>query len=401
MTTPAREVVAGVDTHADTHHAAVIDTVGRRLGDAQFPAAGEGYAALAAFLISFGTILRVGVEGTGSYGAGLSRHLRGLGMIVAEVIRPNRQIRRLRGKSDPIDAYAAAQTALAQLDLPTPKTADGQVEAIRQLLVARRGAVKARTAAMSQIKMLLVTAPELIRAKFRGLTDDNLIDGLSRSRPCASDAVTSAAGHALRSLARRHQRLGKEITDLEALLRPLVKAENPALVAAFGIHTVTAAQLLVTAGDNPDRLHHEASFAALCGTNPIPASSGKTTRHRLNRGGDRQANAALHRIALVRMGHDPRTRDYITGQIARGKNTKEAMRCLKRAIAREVFTLLTNPGEVPVVDDLRPLRQARGLTLQTVATHFGTWPSKISSIERGTRRDDTLANAYRNWLNAA
>ncbi|GAA1739268.1 hypothetical protein GCM10009746_22480 [Microbacterium paludicola] len=184
-------------------------------------------------------------------------------------------------------------------------------------------------------------------------------------------------------------------------MAPLVKAENPALVAAFGIHTVTAAQLLVTAGDNPDRLHSEASFAALCGTSPIPASSGKTTRHRLNRGGDRQANTALHRIALTRMSHDRRTRDYIAGLIARGKGKKEAMRCLKRAIAREVFTHLTNPAEVPTIDDLRPLRQARGLTVAAAAAHFGVWPDKISTIERGARRDDDFANAYRQWLNAA
>ncbi|MFL0412378.1 IS110 family transposase [Microbacterium paludicola] len=401
MTTPAREVVAGVDTHADTHHAAVIDAVGRRLGDAQFPTTTAGYAALAAFLISFGIVVRVGVEGTGSYGAGLSRHLRSLGMLVAEVIRPNRQLRRLQGKTDPIDAYAAAQTALAEMDLPTPKTADGTVEAIRQLLVARRSAVKARTAAIAQIKALLVTAPEQTRAKFRGLSDDKLIDTLARSRPSSSEAIASAAGHALRSLARRHQHLGEEITDLEALMASLVKAENPALVAAFGIHTVTAAQLLVTAGDNPDRLHSEASFAALCGTSPIPASSGKTTRHRLNRGGDRQANTALHRIALTRMSHDRRTRDYIAGLIARGKGKKEAMRCLKRAIAREVFTHLTNPAEVPTIDDLRPLRQARGLTVAAAAAHFGVWPDKISTIERGARRDDDFANAYRQWLNAA
>jgi transposase len=401
MTTPAREVVAGVDTHADTHHAAVIDTVGQRLGDAQFPATAAGYAALVTFLISFGIVVRVGVEGTGSYGAGLSRHLRGVGMLVAEVIRPNRQVRRLRGKTDPIDAYAAAQTALAETDLPTPKTAAGQVEAIRQLLVARRGAVKARTAAMNQIKTLLVTAPEQVRARFRSLTGRALITALSRTRPCGVTTTEAAAGHALRCLARRHQHLSEELSDLETLLGELVKNVNPALVAAFGIHTVIAAQLLVTAGDNPERLHSEASFAALCGTSPIPASSGKTTRHRLNRGGDRQANAALYRIALVRMSHDPRTREYITRLTGRGKTTKEAMRCLKRAIAREVFALLTNPDELPAIDDLRPLRHARGLTLQTVATHFGVWHHQISAIERGTRRDDDLASAYRQWLNAA
>jgi transposase len=401
MTTLTREVVAGVDTHADTHHVAVIDTVGRKLADAQFPTTTDGYAALLLFLLSFGAVLRVGIEGTGSYGAGLARHLREAGLMIREVIRPQRQLRRTKGKSDPIDAYAAAAAALAEPDLPAPKTGDGQVEAVRQLLVARRSAVKARTAAIAQIKMLLVTAPETIRAKFRSLDEEALISALARTRPAEATTAAGAAGHALRSLAKRHQTLTEEIDELDALLETLVKTINPGLVAARGLGTVTSAQLLVTAGDNPDRLRSEASFAALCGVSPIPASSGKTTRHRLNRGGDRQANSAIHRIALVRMSCDPRTRDYIARLTERGKSTKEAMRCLKRAIAREVFHLITQPIDVPAVDDLRPLRHARGLTLDTVAAHFDVWPAKVSQIERGVRRDDDFAIAYRDWLNAA
>jgi len=397
MTTIAREIVGGVDTHADTHHAAVIDTAGRRLGDAEFATTPAGYAALLAFLVSFGVLLCVGIEGTGSYGAGLARFLRGQGVELAEVIRPNRQVRRMRGKSDPIDAYAAAATVLAEPGLPVPKTADGTVEAIRQLLVTRRSAVKARTAAQVQIKTLLITAPDLIRTKYRGMTDAALITSLSRTRG-NDDTTTDSALRALRSLARRHQHLSVEITDLDQALEQLVTDTNPALAATKGVGPVTAAQLLVTAGDNPGRLRSEAAFAALCGVSPIPASSGKTTRHRLNQGGDRQANAALHRVALVRMTYEPRTRDYVAKKRAEGKSTKEIIRCLKRAIARETFTLLTQRVDVPRIDDLRPLRQARGISLETVAQHFNVWPMKISTIERGKRRDDDFANTYRQWL---
>lgn len=397
MTRQAGEIIGGVDTHADTHHAAVIDANGRQLGDAKFPANTTGYAALAAFLAAFGAVVRVGVEGTGSYGAGLARYLRAAGIEVVEVIRPSRQTRRLRGKSDPIDAYSAAAVALAQARHPVPKAGDGQVESIRYLLVARRSAVKARTAAQVQIKTLLVTAPDRVRDRHRGRSDKDLIAALSRQRPAVADAI----GAALRSLARRHEQLGAEIAELEAALAPLVRAANPALAAAKGIGVITAAQLLVTAGDNPERLRSEAAFAALCGASPIPASSGKTTRHRLNRGGDRQANAALHRIALVRMTYERRTRDYVAKKRAEGHGTKEILRCLKRAIAREVFTLLTKPVEIPDIHDLRPLRHARRLTLAQAAGHFGVWAATISEIERGTRRDDELTAHYRQWLTAA
>lgn len=400
MTTISREVVAGVDTHTDTHYAAVIDTLGRKIGDAQFPTTTAGYAALLTFLISYGVLLRVGIEGTGSYGAGLARFLRGQDIEVAEVIRPNRQVRRMRGKSDPIDAYAAAATVLAETNLPVPKSADGVVEAIRQLIVARRSAVKARTAAQIQIKTLLVTAPEQIRTKYRGMTDAMLIASLSRTR--GSETMTiNIALHALRSLARRHQHLATEITDLDRALERLVTDANPALAATKGVGPITAAQLLVTAGDNPARLRNEAAFAALCGVSPIPASSGKTNRHRLNQGGDRQANAALHRIALVRMTYEPRTRDYVAKKRAEGRTTKEIIRCLKRAIAREIFTILTKVIDVPKIDDLRPLRKARGMSIETVAKHFTVWPMQISAIERGKRRDDDFATTYRQWLLSA
>lgn len=391
------ETYAGVDTHADTHHAAVIDQNGKHLADAQFPTTPAGYAALTAFILMYGVLIRVGVEGTGSYGAGLTRHLTSLGYQVVEVIRPNRQLRRMNGKSDPIDAYAAAKTALAETNQPTPKSGDGNVEQIRYLFTARRSAIKARTAAQVQIKSLLITAPTFLREQFRGVTDAALITRLAdfdiRPYPEHQGIVI-----ALRALARRHRYITAEIHSLDQELKTLTEHTNPALIAAAGVGPVTAAQLLITAGDNPDRLRSEAAFAALCGASPIPASSGKTSRHRLNRGGDRHANSALHQIAIVRMGHEPRTKAYVEKKRAEGRGSKEIIRCLKRAIAREIFTLLTKPVVVPRVDDLRPFRQALGISLQQVAHHFSVWPTKLSRLERGLTRDDDLAQAYREWL---
>lgn len=393
----ACEIYAGVDTHADTHHAAIIDQNGKHLADAQFPTTPAGYAALTAFILMYGILMRVGIEGTGSYGAGLARHLTALGHQVLEVIRPNRQLRRMNGKSDPIDAYAAAKTALVETKQPTPKSGDGAVEQIRYLFTARRSAVKARTAAQVQLKSLLVTAPEFLRERFRNVTDVALITGLADFdiRPYPEDQGIVIA---LRVLARRHRYISTEIHTLDQELETLTKCTNLALTAAYGVGTVTAAQLLITAGDNPDRVRSEAAFAALCGVSPIQASSGKTNRHRLNRGGDRHANSALHRIALVRMSHEPRTKAYVEKKRAEGKSNKEIIRCLKRAIAREVFTLLTKDVEVPRVDDLRPFRQALGIPLQQVAAQFNVWMNKISRIERGLARDDDFAQAYREWL---
>jgi len=329
-------IVAGVDTHADTHYAAMISTTGEHLCAAQFAATEVGYRALAAFITCRGPLRRVGVEGTNSYGAGLARHLRAVGVGVVEVIRPARQVRRMRGKSDEIDAYAAAHIALADVDTVTPKTAAASVEAIRVINVARRGAVKSRSETIQQIKSLLVTAPETIRAECRGLSTVRLVARLAGWRARAGDdPVAAHTRTALKRLAVRYQQLDAEIASHQADLTHLVRAVNPALLQAKGIGVVTAAQLLVTAGDNPDRIGSEASFAMLCGAAPIPASSGKTNRYRLNRGGDRAANSALHQIAIVRLATDPTTRAYAAKRTTEGKTKKDILRCLKRAIARQ------------------------------------------------------------------
>ncbi|MGI3785602.1 MAG: transposase [Janthinobacterium lividum] len=245
-------------------------------------------------------------------------------------------------------------------------------------------------------------APDDVRSPYRGLTTERLIDALLRARSRTNTSATSAATlTALKSLARRHRDLGEEIKTLAGHLDTLVTAANPALRATYGVGPDVAAQLLITAGNNPDRLTSEASFAALCDAAPVPASSGKTQRHRLSRGGDRQANAALHRIVLNRASHHPPTRAYVARQTERGRTPREIRRMLKRAVVREVHRLLTRDCPVAAFDDLRPARQAKNLTLRQAAEQLGTWPGILSHIERGVRRDTDLTNHYREWLQAA
>lgn len=340
MTQQQRVVTVGVDTHADVHVAAALDTVGLIVGSASFPATGRGYAALTRWAEAFGAVEVFGVEGTGSYGAGLARFLRRAGHRVVEVDRPDRKTRRLHGKSDPVDAVAAARAALSGAANGQPKTRDGQVEMIRTLRVARASALKARTAAANQIAAVVTTAPETIRAELRGMRSRARIDRCAALRPGELGTPAAACKFTLRQLARRCKALDAEITLLDEHLARLVTAAAPALVAGYGIGVETAGQLLVTAGDNPRRLRNEAAFAHLCGVAPLPASSGRTTRHRLNRGGDRHANHALWCIAMVRLAHDPKTRAYADRRRKEGLSNKEIMRCLKRGIAREVYRLL-------------------------------------------------------------
>jgi transposase len=337
------ELFGGVDTHSRTHHAAVIDRLGRHIADAEFPATAPGYRKLETWLRSHGDLVTIGVEGTGSYGAGLARHLTAAGLTVVEVDRPDRKARRNKGKSDPIDAYTAATAVASGRCAGVPKSRDGAVEAIRALRVARNSAIKTRTQAINQIKALLVTAPEPVRATTASLGPASLIGHLSRLRPGTDLRDPAAAAKtALRTLARRHQSMDTEIRDLDRAIKDLVTHVAPQLLEVLGVGVETASQLLVTAGDNPARLHSAAAFAALCGAAPVPASSGKTRRHRLSRGGDRQANRALYMIVLTRMSHDQRTRDYVQRRTTEGLSKKEIMRCLKRYVANEIHRTLNS-----------------------------------------------------------
>ena len=291
----------------------------------------------------FGPVQRVGIEGTGTYGAGLARFVRAYGLPVVEVARPDRSLRRRRGKSDPIDAQAAARATLAGVAATAPKTREGQVEMIRVLRVARRGALKARVAAAEQLYGVLYSAPEELRQPLLGLKTKALVRACAGLRPGRLTSPMAATKTSLRSLARRWQQLQAELDRLDLQLQALVTSAAPTLVALPGVGVETAGQLLVTAGDNPQRLRGEAAFAHLCGVAPIPASSGRTDRHRLNRGGDRHANNALWRIALVRMRCHPPTRAYVERRTKQGLSKLDIMRCLKRYIAREVYQHLTSP----------------------------------------------------------
>jgi transposase len=337
-----RSIIGGVDTHTATHHAAVIDLNGRLIADAEFPATPAGYAAMLTWMRNQGTLSGVGVEGTGAYGAGLARHLHEQGVEVLEVPRPDRRLRRQRGKSDPIDAEAAARTVLAGTASSAPKLADGPIEAIRMLRVARSGAVKARTAALNTLRSMVITAPEPLRTQLRSLSSAQLVAACARLRPDLANLAepTQAAKLALRSIALRVQHFDIETRSLRKQLDSLTQAAAPATSAVFGLGPDTVSALLITVGDNPDRLRSEAAFAHLCGVAPIPASSGKTNRHRLHRGGDRAGNSALHIAAVVRLRYDPRSRAYADRRTTEGLSMPEIIRCQKRYLARETFHAL-------------------------------------------------------------
>ena len=337
-------ITGGVDTHADVHVAAALDPIGGLLGVQEFPVSPAGYARLLGWLGGFGTVCLVGIEGTGSYGAGLAHHITAAGIRVVEVDRSDRQDRRRQGKSDPLDAVSAARAAQSGRADGAPKGRDGAVEAIRALMVAKRSATGERTQTINQARALVLTGPDDIRARFARHGTAALVAGLASLRPRRGHVVGYATRVALRELGRRAQFLDGQLERLDELIAPLVTARAPGLLAICGIGPSTAALLLVAAGDHPGRLRSEAAWAHLCGTAPIPASSGKTIRHRLNPGGDRQANHALWRIVFTRMGSHPPTRAYVERRTHEGKSKAEIIRCLKRYAAREVYPHLRGPS---------------------------------------------------------
>ena len=348
MAGSTRPVTGGVDTHKDTHVAAVVDPLGGVLGTASFPNQAHSFSALLAWMRGHGPLELVGVEGTGSYGAGLARFLRVEQVSVVEVNRPDRAARRTDGKSDTLDAIEAARAALSGRAHAIPKAGDGIVEAIRVLRTARRSAMQSRTQCANQIHTLVDTAPDPVRVQLAG----QALAGIIARAPLLTVGTDLAdpaacAPWTLQTLATRWAFLDDQLADLDHHLDRLVPRAAPSLVAQFGVGTDTAGALLVAAGDNPERLRSEAAFAALCGVAPLPASSGKTNRHRLNRGGNRDANQALWRIALVRMAHDPDTRTYVARRTGDGLSKREILRVLKRYIARQLFPHLAHLAGPP------------------------------------------------------
>jgi len=361
-------VIGGVDTHADIHVAAVINHVGGVVGIESFTTTQAGYRRLVSWLGSHGELVLVGVEGTGSYGVGLARYLTRAGISVVEVNRPNRQTRHRKGKSDPVDAVAAARAALSGTASGLPKTRDGSVEAIRVLMIARRSAVDTRVETLNQLRHVIFTASPQIRAKFTGLTAISVANKAAALKPCeGDDQVRYTTLATIRTLGRRVQYLRQESKGIDRMLRPLLRQTAPGLLEVYGVGHTTAAKLLVAVGDNPQRIRSEAAFAHLCGVAPIPASSGKTIRHRLNRGGNRQANSALFHIVLTRMKHHQETRDYVARRLAEGKTMGEIARhpeTLRRS--RSLQTPLPNHLSSPV----------------------GAWPDRTGSHPLGRATND-------------
>ncbi len=360
------DVIIGVDTHKDVHAAAAISGAGVYLATITVPASSNGYGALEAWAKSMGAVQAFGIEGTGSYGAGLSRFLRERGHTVVEVNRPNRQLRYQQGKSDAVDAESAARAVLSGQAVGQPKSGTGTVEMIRHLKIARDTAVKARTQAMQTLKAIIVCSPDALREQLDQVSGKmTLLRRLAALRPGPLTSTLASAKASLRSIARRWLLLDAEIKQHDAHLETLTAARAPELLEAHGMASGTAAEMLLLVGDNPERIHSEAAFAKLCGACPIPASSGKTIRHRLNRGGNRQANAALYRVVIIRMrGHQP-TLDYVRRRAAEGKPKSEIIRCLKRYVAREIFGYLCRKR--PRRNDQWPLQGRSHPSTRTVA----------------------------------
>ncbi len=339
-----RAITGGVDTHADVHVAAALDPIGGLLGVQEFPATPAGYGQLLGWLGGFGTVCLAGIEGTGSYGAGLARHVSRAGVRVVEVDRSDRQDRRRQGKSGPLDAISAARAAQSGRARGASKGRDGAVEAIRALMVVKRTARSERTQTISQARSLVLTGPDDLRIRFIHHTTSGLVADLAGLRPRPGATVGYATRIALRELGRRAQFPGGQLESLDELIVPLVTAHAPGLLARYGAGPDTAALLLIAAGDHPERLRSEAAWAHLCAAAPIPASPGKTVRHRLNPGGDRQANHALWRIVITRMSSHPPTRAYVERRSKEGLSKTEIIRCLKRYVAREVYPHLPPPA---------------------------------------------------------
>lgn len=389
-------VFAGVDTHKDAHTLCLLDHMGRAVGTFRFAADAEGYDTLASKMGDPATCVGVGVEGTGSYGAGLTRRLLELGYCVYEVMVPGRARRKPgRPRSDPADAEVAARQVLARVNLSKPKDQPGWTEDLRRLMIARDRLVQATSAMINAAKSLIVTAPEDLRRSLESLSRKDLRGALSTLDPDA-DGIVLALG----SLERAWDLQDREANAIEEKMKRVLEANAPALLAFFGCGTVSAAALAVAGGGNPERLKSEAEFASLCRVAPLQASSGKTERHRLNRGGDRRANGALYQIAVTRMSYGQKTKDYVEKRKRDGKSKKEIIRCLKRYIVREVFRALRHPFEIkgPSWKDLRPARRALGVTLVEVRKALNVGFQRVSYAETGRLMNAQFLEEYNSWL---
>ena len=396
----AGRVVAGVDTHADTHWLCVLDENRRVALSREFAATAEGYAELAEAIGDPAGCAAVGVEGTCSYGAGLVDELRARGFVVLEVLRPRRDRRMAgEGKDDGIDAERAARDVLSGKYTSVPKARGGWVEDLRALAVARERCVKSRVESLAAARSLLTTAPEAQRRRWEGTSANALMSSLLA---LAEEGATPLE-RSLLALARQWDAARGEADELEALMRGLIEDRCPAILSIYCCGTVGAADLVISAGENASRFGTEARFAKHCGVAPIPASSGKTSgRMRLNRGGDRRANRALHEIVVRRMRIDEETMAYVERRCSgrRGLTRKEATRCLKRYVAREVYRALTHPFDLPEPDvsgrELREARLMADMRQRDVAGILGMSVPSVSKVERGLASE--RSGTYKTYL---
>lgn len=399
----AGKVVAGVDTHAETHWLCVLDENGRVVLSREFPATAAGYAELADAIGEPGGCAAVGVEGTCSYGAGLTDELQARGFAVLEVLRPKRDRRMLgEGKDDGIDAERAARDVLSGKWTSVAKRRGGWVEDLRAALVARDRCVRSKVESLAAARSLATTAPDAQRRRWEGMSADALMSSLLGLGGDGAPALERS----LHALARVWDAARAEADELEGLMRDAIERNCPAILAVYCCGAVAAANLVVSAGENAGRFGSDARFAKHCGVAPIPASSGKTSgRMRLNRGGDRRANRALHEIVVCRMRHDAETRAYVARRCSgRGALTKkEAIRCLKRYVAREVWRALTHPFDVPRPEvggqELRESRLMAGMRQRDVAAVLGVSAASVSKVERGEASTRSRSHrAYVKWF---
>ena len=400
-------IIAGVDTHTGIHTLALLDMNGRVLSTNTFGADPDGYGRLIAMLGAPARCAGIGVEGTNSFGAALARRLQAAGFPVYEVLKPKRGVRRKDGRSDPIDAIAAARSVLAGDGTSLPKSSDGWVEALRHLNAERSQPVTAMTTPANSTGGLPAAAPEPIREKYRGLRTETRMNRLASRRP-SGGLVAHSVLTALKGAAKAWRALKEQADPLEERMRSILDTNARPLLDIYRAGTITAATIAIVAGDNPERIRDEAAFAKLCGACPIPASSGKTNRHRLNRGGNRQGNMALHRIAIVRLRYHQPTRDYVAKKTREGKSKLEIIRCLKRYIAREAYKALIairnggagrqTPQERGAL--LRRLRTSHGITQQQIGEALAVPSSRISEIERGTRDLPELEQRATQWIHS-
>ncbi len=391
---------AGVDTHSDFHVLAVVDSSATVVETRRFPSDAASCASVARELAGRWGCAAAAVECCGSYGRGLVEALAGAGVRAMEVPASFRRLMAGKDKSDEADAAAAATFALASAGRPArgPKDSSGPAGQLACLAAARRGAVKEATACVNEARGLLVKAPDPLRSRFKGMPKKRLMEALRRLAP--GKGPDRCERLALRSAARRWAACEKERASLEAEMAAIVSERYPSLLELPGVGAVCAAEVAAAAGDNPERFKSEAAFAKAVGCAPLEASSGKTVRHRLNRGGDRRANCAIHRIVVVRMSCDERTRAYVDKRVSQGKTKREAVRCLKRYVARELYRALLAPERRPPDLRLRARREALGETLAAAASAVGLSQGKVSRVERGESRDGRAEALLDGWLSS-